>query len=227
MILKKGGKQMKLPKPALALTFAATLTLVACGGNENGQEYNGSPAQPIGYNQTANDPANDRANNRNQTTDRGQGNMNRDTRQNDNNQFMFDGRTNRDADNMTNSRRNGTNYEVAEEAADQIESDVPEVDRVYVLTTDNNAYVAASWDKRTNENSNQNNEELSQETKEKITEAVKSVNNDIDNVYVSTNPDFFDLADQYATDVENGNPVEGFFNRIGNMIERVFPTDEQ
>ncbi|MGP4038396.1 YhcN/YlaJ family sporulation lipoprotein [Gracilibacillus sp. D59] len=225
---------MKLPKPALALTFAATLTLVACGGNEYGQEngeYNGNPAQPIGYNQTSNDPANDRANNRNQTTDpaRGQDNMNnRDTRRNDNNQFMFDGKTNRDADNGTNSRREGNNYNLGEKAAEKIESDVPEIDRVYVVTTENNAYVAASWDKETdNENPNRNNEELSEETKAKVTKAVKSVNDDIDNVYVSTNPDFFDLAGQYADDVENGEPVEGFFRRMGNMIQRVFPSDEE
>ncbi|SFL41615.1 sporulation lipoprotein, YhcN/YlaJ family [Gracilibacillus orientalis] len=224
---------MKLSKPALAMTFAATLTLTACGGNEYGQEngeYNGNPAQPIGYNQTSNDPANDRANNRNQTTDpsRGQDNMNRETRRNDNNQFMFDGNTNRDADNMTNSRRNGANYNVGEEAAEKIQSEVPEIDRVYVVTTDNNAYVAASWDKETdNESPNRNNEELSEETKEKITKTVKSVNDDIDNVYVSTNPDFFDLAGQYANDVEGGEPVEGFFKRMGNMIERVFPNDEE
>jgi spore cortex protein len=225
---------MKLSKPALALTFATTLTtLVACGGNEYGQEngeYNGNPAQPIGYNQTSNDPANDRANNRNQTTDpaRGQDNINRNTRANENNQFMFDGRTNRDADNMTNSRRDGTNYDIADEAAEKIQSQVQEIDRVYVLTTDNNAYVAASWDKRTNnDNPNRKNDELTEKTREDITKAVKSVNNDIDNVYISTNPDFFDLADEYANDVNRGEPVEGFFRRIGNMIERVFPNNEE
>ncbi|WP_058308322.1 YhcN/YlaJ family sporulation lipoprotein [Gracilibacillus massiliensis] len=207
---------MKLSKPALALTFAASLTLVGCGGNEYGQqdgEYNGNNTQPIGYNQTSNEPMTDRANN----TERGQGN--------ENNQFMFDGKTNRDADNMANSRREGNNYEVADKAADKIKTDVEEIDRAYVLTTDNNAYVAASWDKRT-DNSSKNNSELGQATKDKITKAVKSVNNDIDNVYISTNPDFFDLADQYTNDVDNGQPVEGFFRRIGNMIERVFPDED-
>ncbi|SHM49916.1 YhcN/YlaJ family sporulation lipoprotein [Gracilibacillus kekensis] len=215
---------MKLPKPALALTFAVSLTLVGCGGNEYGQqngEYDGNNTQPIGYNQTSNEPMQDRANN----TGRGHGSNNQNMQGNENNQFMFDGKTNRDADNMTNSRREGSNYEVAEEAADKIKSDVSEIDRAYVLTTDNNAYVAASWDKRT-DNSSKNNSELSQETKDKITKAVKSVNDNIDNVYISTNPDFFDLAGQYSNDVDNGEPVEGFFRRIGNMVERVFPDED-
>ncbi|GAE93365.1 lipoprotein yhcN precursor [Gracilibacillus boraciitolerans JCM 21714] len=221
---------MKLSKPALALTFATSLTLVACGGNEYGQqdsEFNGNNTQPIGYNQTSNEPMTDRANNGNQAPSTNQYRDNKgDTRMNENNQFMFDGKTNRDANNMKNSSREGSNYEVADKAAEKIKSEVPEIDRAYVLTTDNNAYVAASWDKRTDKNSNKNNSELTDETKQKITKAVKSVNKDIDNVYISTNPDFFDLADEYTNDMDNGEPVQGFFRRLGNTIERVFPDED-
>ncbi|MDX8045662.1 YhcN/YlaJ family sporulation lipoprotein [Gracilibacillus sp. S3-1-1] len=214
---------MKLTKPALAITFATTLTLVACGGNETGQgtnEYNGNPAQPIGYNQTSNDPANDRANNRNQR------NTQNDTRTNEGNRMMENNRPERGADNQT-TRQDDTNYEVADKVADKVADEVPELGRVYVLTTNNNAYVAAAWDKQTNDDADVGNEELTDDTKEKITKIVKSVDNDIDNVYISTNPDFFNLADEYTNDVERGNPVEGLFQRMGNMIERVFPTDER
>jgi len=42
-------------------------------------------------------------------------------------------------------------------------------------------------------------------------------------VYVSTNPDFFDLTNGYIDDVNRGEPVEGFFDQFSNMIERLFP----
>ncbi|WP_163537179.1 YhcN/YlaJ family sporulation lipoprotein [Gracilibacillus sp. YIM 98692] len=211
---------MHLKKPALTLVCAATLSLVACGGNEYGQddpEY-GNNTQPIGYNQTSNNPALDRDQNRDQNPATGQ---HPEQRQNGDNEFMFDGNTNRDDNNGTNARRNGNNYEVADEAAERIEQEIPEVDNVYVLTTDNNAYVAAGWDKDNNRTNN--NDDLNDNVEDKITRTVKSVNDNIDNVYITTNPDFFDLADRYANDADNGEPVEGFFNRMGNMIERIFP----
>ena len=133
---------------------------------------------------------------------------NRDVDRNRNNQRNVEGNQN---GNQTN------NYDVAEEAADRIKQEVSEVNNVFVLTTDNNAYVAATWDKE--------NEDLTDDTKEKITKAVQSVENDIDNVYITTNPDFFDLTDRYVNDIDD-RPVRGFFEQIGNMIERVFPNQE-
>src|SRR5699024_3446869 len=140
---------MKLSKPAIALTFAATLLLTACGGNEYGQpdnEYEGNHTRQIGYNQTTDDPMRDRANNRDQTRD-GQGNygnLNENNRSSD--QHMFDRDNNRNND-QGNDGDNNNEYEVATEVADKVESDIPEIDNVYVLTTENNAYVAAAWDK--------------------------------------------------------------------------------
>ncbi|CDO02779.1 Lipoprotein YhcN precursor [Oceanobacillus picturae] len=153
-------------------------------------------------------------------------------------------------------------YEVSEEAADKIKSEIDEIDQVYVLTTENNAYVAAevknqngngngnntdtnndgnngtgandddntgaentdTYDNDTNAgNGNGNGEEVSDEVKDKISKIVKSVDKDIDNVYVSTNPDFRDLTNGYIDDMNNGEPIEGFFDQFGNMVERLFP----
>ncbi|MEC5423732.1 YhcN/YlaJ family sporulation lipoprotein [Virgibacillus sp. C22-A2] len=151
-----------------------------------------------------------------------------------------------------NMNQRNDQYHVAEEAADRITDEVDEVERAYVLTTNNNAYVAAGLDidrnarndrsdtdnnagRNTQNNTgnmgninNQNNnerfdDELSDEVKDEIADIVKSVDEDIDNVFVSTNPDFFDLTNNYADDVNRGQPVEGFFDQIGNMIERIFP----
>lgn len=151
---------------------------------------------------------------------------------------------------------NDTRYEVADEAAEKITEQVDEIDRAYVLTTENNAYVAAGLDidqsdrndrdgQGTANNQNRQgsdfgtdnmgsntpdgtdnerfDDQLSDDVKEEISEIVQSVDNDIDNVYVTTNPDFFDLTNNYADDVNRGQPIEGFFDQIGNAIERLFP----
>ncbi|RKQ31242.1 YhcN/YlaJ family sporulation lipoprotein [Oceanobacillus halophilus] len=137
--------------------------------------------------------------------------------------------------NRVNDNDNENRYEIASEAADKISDKVKEIDNVYVVTTDNNAYVAAELDtdkkdrnrnKNQNDNQNRFDDELSDKVKEEISDIVKSVDKDIDNVYVSTNPDFFDLTNNYVEDVDRGEPIEGFFDQFGNMIERLFPQNK-
>lgn len=138
---------------------------------------------------------------------------------------------------QSDQENDNNRYDVSEEAAERITREVDEIDRAYVLTLDDNAYVAVQLDtndanvenKNTGNNTanNTNNvdkgDELTDEVKSRIKEVVQSVDNDIDNVYVSTNPDFLNLTQNYAEDVEKGEPVEGFFDQFGNMIERLFP----
>lgn len=69
--------------------------------------------------------------------------------------------------------------------------------------------------------------EVTDDVKNKIADIVQDVDNNIDNVYVSTSPDFMDLADDYVTDMDNGKPVRGFFDQIGNTIERIFPQNKR
>ncbi|MGX4670205.1 YhcN/YlaJ family sporulation lipoprotein [Cerasibacillus sp. JNUCC 74] len=143
----------------------------------------------------------------------------------------------RDAERDQENDNDNNRYDVSEEAAERITREVDEIDQAYVLTLDDNAYVAAQLDtndanvenKNTGNNTanNTNNvdkgDELTDEVKSRIKEVVQSVDNDIDNVYVSTNPDFLNLTQNYTEDVEKGEPVEGFFDQFGNMIERLFP----
>ncbi|WP_042149277.1 YhcN/YlaJ family sporulation lipoprotein [Paucisalibacillus sp. EB02] len=124
------------------------------------------------------------------------------------------------------SDQNADQFDVANEAADLIEKKIDVIDNVYVITTDNNAYVAAELDTDNGERNNNNGDKLTDEVKEQIASIVKSVDHDIDNVYVSTNPDFMDLANNYSNDIDNGEPVEGFFEEFGNMIERIFPQNK-
>ncbi|WP_047979854.1 YhcN/YlaJ family sporulation lipoprotein [Ornithinibacillus contaminans] len=127
--------------------------------------------------------------------------------------------------NNNQNQRNTNRYDVADEAAELIARKIDGIDNAYVLTTDNNAYVAAELDTHKNGNNlnHYNEEQLTDEVKEQIATIVKSVDNNIDNVYVSTNPDFMDLTNDYINDVDNGEPVEGLFEQMGTMIERVFP----
>ncbi len=161
------------------------------------------------------------------------------TRFNDTNRGMNDDRdfgmmrnSEREQERDDNARGNDNNnrYEIADEAADKITEQVDEIDRAYVLTTENNAYVAAGLDvdrSQRNDRDGQGNDrfddQLSDDVKNEISDIVKSVDNDIENVYVTTNPDFFDLINNYADDIDRGEPVEGFFDQIGNAIERLFP----
>lgn len=178
-------------------------------------------------------------------------------------------------DRASNNRQD--RYEVSKEAADRIVSEIPEIDRAYVLTTRNNAYVAAALDEnnatkndnlthndRRNSSSGMNirnvndrnvknrtvnkgnsndrrsdnhmsnrkagdleGHEVTDEVKNQIADIVQGVDNRIDNVYVSTSPDFVDLSHNYVTDMDNGKPVRGFFDQIGNTIERIFPQNKR
>ncbi|MFD2130156.1 YhcN/YlaJ family sporulation lipoprotein [Pseudogracilibacillus auburnensis] len=207
-------------------------------------------------------------------------------------------RTTRDGnfmDNVDDRNRNSNNrdsnnrqdrYEVSKESADRIVDEIAEIDRAYVLTTRNNAYVAATLDEnnttpkdnltyndrqnssagmnvrnvndrnvknRTVNEGNANDrrqdnhmanrrdtvsdevdrkrdvesDEVTDDVKNKIADIVQDVDNNIDNVYVSTSPDFVDLSHNYVTDMDNGKPVRGFFDQIGNTIERIFPQNKR
>ncbi|WP_085506823.1 YhcN/YlaJ family sporulation lipoprotein [Thalassobacillus devorans] len=201
---------------AIALGLLATSALVACQANDEGAR---------------NDNLNDGI---------------------ENTQFERDGEDMANRDNMNVNDRDdnrNNNYEVAEQAAETIADQVEGVKRAIVLTTNNNAYVAVFMDAQDAKNNNadlgnqmnnaegvrddggmdigQNeNGDVSDEMKKKIADIVKNQNNDIDNVYVSANADFAELTDNYVNDVDNGEPVEGFFRQFGEMVDRIFPDAE-
>ncbi|MDQ0219699.1 YhcN/YlaJ family sporulation lipoprotein [Peribacillus cavernae] len=101
----------------------------------------------------------------------------------------------------------------ADDAVNRVE-DIKNVKRATVITTDNNAYVAATLDEGT---------KLTKGLEDKIANAVRKGDNSVDRVYVSTNPDFIDRMDGYANDIQNGNPVRGLADEFGETVRRVFP----
>ena len=118
---------------------------------------------------------------------------------------------------MNNNRNNDNRIEVAERAADKITA-LREVDTANVFVTENNAYVAAQL-------ADNAGDELTTDLEKKIADMVKSTDRDIDNVYVSVNPDFYNRTTSYANDIRNGRPVAGFFDEFRTLIQRIFPTE--
>jgi spore cortex protein len=142
------------------------------------------------------------------------------TRVNDSD-FGENGRTTEPGIDLTRARTGNDNQDdaprmkVADKAAEKITA-IPEVEAANVIVTDNNAYVAARL--------NDGNGELTKDLEKKISDQVKAVDQDIDNVYVSVNPDFYDRMAGYSEDIRAGQPVEGFFDEFTETVRRIFPT---
>ncbi|MCP3742134.1 YhcN/YlaJ family sporulation lipoprotein [Rossellomorea sp. BNER] len=113
------------------------------------------------------------------------------------------------------NQNNNNEYDIAEKAADKV-TNMKEVDRAYVLTTENNAFVAADL-------KGNNTDKMTDELEKRIADIVRSTDNNIENVNVSTNPEFIDSMRNYGDRVREGDPIEGLADELGNMIQRVFP----
>ena len=117
--------------------------------------------------------------------------------------------------NVGNRTFNDNDFTLSDDIANRV-AGMKEVKSANVLLTDHTAYVAAVL----------NNDEggrVSTRIENKIADTVRSVDKSVDNVYVSTNPDFVDRVNQYANDVGNGRPVQGFGQQFGELVNRLFP----
>ena len=122
-------------------------------------------------------------------------------------------------DNANDNNGNESKMEVADEAANRV-SELEEVDNATVIVTDQNAYAAVVLKDNTSE-------ELTDEMEGKIADEVRATDNNIQNVYVSLNPDFAQRLTDYGTRINEGEPIEGFFDQIGTMINRIFPENSR
>src|SRR5690625_2402417 len=222
----------------MSLLMVAGIILGGCQGNTNDEGMTDRNNQNVDPIRNSDDNRADRIDNRD--------------RNNRTNEMNRDNRTNEPNTRNISDRNQGTNdqYDIAEEAAEKITNDIDEIENAYVLTTNNKAYMTdvldndkrqgtADTNQKKNKDakarniSNKDNDqdhtggELTDDVKKEISDIVQSVDNNIDNVYISTNPDFADLTTDYVDQMNNGKPIRGFFDEIGNMIERVFPQDKK
>lgn len=119
--------------------------------------------------------------------------------------------------NYNRNYNNRSNYRIAKEAADRV-SNLKEVRRAIVLVTGNNAYVAVMLNNRSRG-------ELPKTFENKIAREVKKADNTIDNVYVTTNPDFYNRVTDFGNELRKGHPVKGLYDQISSAVNRVFPNN--
>ncbi|WP_010529833.1 YhcN/YlaJ family sporulation lipoprotein [Lentibacillus jeotgali] len=217
----------------LSIILAATFVLAACNGGTNDNGNGGNEEGQNGDNNVeqtrfdGDDDNTDNMNNGNRTPNNDGNNGN-----NENQYEMADEAAERIADQVDSIdnayviKTDNNAYVAAELDRDNNNGDNNNNNNGNNNgnNNDNNGNNNANIDGITNNNNN-NNEggEITDAVKEEISGIVRTVDPDVDNVYVSTNPDFFDLAGNYANDADSGEPVEGLFDQMGNMIERVFP----
>lgn len=132
----------------------------------------------------------------------------------DNNDVEIQNVRNEDNDFDLNNN-NGEQMDVADEAADQI-SKLEEVQTANVIVTNRNAYVAVTL-------RNGAKGEVTDRLENRIADQVRKTDSDIQNVFVSSNPDFVQRMNDYGDKINNGDPIEGFFEEFNEMVRRVFP----
>ncbi|PAD35087.1 YhcN/YlaJ family sporulation lipoprotein [Terribacillus saccharophilus] len=190
----------------ISMAALAAITLTACQNNDDKDNGMGN-VEPTRYNNTDNNLVHRNSDNTMDVDDR-----------------------------QKNGDDQQPRYQVADDVAKKVK-EVEGVDDAYVFTTDNNAFVAVDM-KNDNDNSgnngmgntatgDNNNNEVTDKMKKDVEKAVKSVDEDIDNVYVSADPDFLGMAEDYNNKIDEGQPVKGFFLEFGNMLNRVFPNNER
>ncbi|MGM9921967.1 MAG: YhcN/YlaJ family sporulation lipoprotein [Bhargavaea sp.] len=135
-----------------------------------------------------------------------------DTNTNQNGNNADNGAMDNNGDN-NNGEGDANNLEHDKEVADRV-STVDGVEGATVLLSENNAYVAVDLAEGTDE---------TEELKTKIHDEVKAAKPNVENVYVSADPDFVKQFKDYGNQIEQGHPVKGFFNEFSDLIKRTFP----
>ena len=221
----KEVKKMKW-KTLMVTATLSTLLLAGCGtdnANDTAMRNQDNTLRNVNYNPNNNNGYPNQNNNygypngNDNVINRADRNNNHDhiTNRNNNDGINVNNRNNNRM-NVNNRNDNQNRMAVADKAAEKIVS-MREVDQANVIVTDNNAYVAAKL-------ANHNGNRLEKDIENKISDAVKSTNQNIDNVYVSVNPDFYERTTSYANDIRNGRPIAGFFDEFNTLVRRIFPT---
>ena len=214
-------------KTLMVTATLSTLLLAGCGtdnANDTAMRNQDNTLRNVNYNPNNNNGYPNQNNNygypngNDNVINRADRNNNRDhiTNRNNNDGINVNNQNNNRM-NVNNRNDNQNRMAVADKAAEKIVS-MREIDQANVIVTDNNAYVAAKL-------ANHNGNRLEKDIENKISDVVKSTDQNIDNVYVSVNPDFYERTTSYANDIRNGRPIAGFFDEFNTLVRRIFPTE--
>ncbi|MCY9375193.1 MULTISPECIES: YhcN/YlaJ family sporulation lipoprotein [Bacillus] len=191
-------------KQVLASMLLIPLLMTGCGMANQGEGRRDNNANP------------ENVNYRNPVNDNGTGNINGANNNRDN----VDNNVTDNVNNNDNGNIDGNDnrkLEVADDAADKIK-DIKEVKHANVIVAGNQAYVAVVLAN--------GNKEVGKDLKKKISDKVRDTDKNMDNVYVSANPDFVDRMQGYGERIQNGDPVAGFFDEFSETVQRIFPQAE-
>jgi YhcN/YlaJ family sporulation lipoprotein len=133
---------------------------------------------------------------------------------NDQNRMYGERRENNNVIGMHGNSR----LEMSNRVADKLAA-LPEIDSAFVMMTDHNAYVAVKQNHKVSSKS----VAMTDALKDKVADQVKSMSPSVENVYVSTNPDFTKRMQVYSQDAREGHPIQGFLAEFNALVERVFP----
>lgn len=116
--------------------------------------------------------------------------------------------------NTTTRRNNNSHLRVAGEAQDHIEN-LFEVKHATIIVLDRDAFVAVVMD-------NDLNGEVSPRIEDEIAAQVRSTDNSIRNVFISSNPDFVESMSEYGDKIRSGKSKTGLEKEFNEMTKRVF-----
>jgi spore cortex protein len=103
----------------------------------------------------------------------------------------------------------------SEDAQQKVEA-MKEVDNAVVITAGSKAYAAVKL-------ANGGKGDVNDEMKKKVSDQVQAADQNINEVFVSSNPDFMERMRGYRDDIQNGNPVRGLFDQFSETVQRIFP----
>ncbi|MGD6900976.1 YhcN/YlaJ family sporulation lipoprotein [Bacillus infantis] len=132
-----------------------------------------------------------------------------DDEQNNNKQYNNGLEDNGQNDSDQNNLRN------SEDAQQKVEA-MKEVDKAVVITAGSKAYAAVKL-------ANGENADVNDEMKKKVSDKVQAADQNINEVFVSSNPDFMERMRGYRDNIQNGKPVRGLFDQFSETVQRIFP----
>jgi YhcN/YlaJ family sporulation lipoprotein len=114
---------------------------------------------------------------------------------------------------------NQKGFRVLKEAEEYVEN-LHEVKSATIIASNHNAYVAVAMD-------HDFHGELSSFIEDQIANQVRDADASIQNVYISSNRDFFKQMNQYRDQIQNGSKAEGMTSGFNQMVRRVFNNHER
>jgi YhcN/YlaJ family sporulation lipoprotein len=113
-----------------------------------------------------------------------------------------------------NTNRNHSGLHVENEAQKKVEN-LPEVKQANIIVSNKNAYVAIELD-------DDFHGEISTFVEDQIAQQVREADANVQNVYISSNPDFVRQMRQYREQIQNERQAEGINGGFNKMVDKFF-----